>query len=136
MSLQGPAIEFNRVSSAEQLEGNSLEAQQNGNQEYARKHKLKIVRSWSVDESASKELDRKQFDEAVQFVRSEGIKHIIFHKVDRAVRGFRGALLGIEPNNHVKVTGDQVNFTGLRPSRQQASQKVPALRQLHRSQSR
>jgi DNA invertase Pin-like site-specific DNA recombinase len=93
VSLKESAIQFDRVSSAEQLEGQSLEAQANGNQKYAVQHNLTIVKSWSVDESASKEQDRRKFMEAVQYLRDNDVKHFVFHKVDRCVRGFKGAVL-------------------------------------------
>ncbi len=87
------AIVFDRVSSSEQKEGQSLEAQRKGNNEYAKQNKLRIVKAWSVDESASKEEDRKIFFQAVEYLRENNIKHILFDKVDRCCRGFKAAVL-------------------------------------------
>ena len=88
-----PAIQFNRISSDSQDDGFSLEAQEQLGKEYAKKHDLRIVKVWSEVESAYKEQDRKRFFQMVEFVKQEGIKHVIFDKVDRAVRGFRSAVV-------------------------------------------
>jgi site-specific DNA recombinase len=79
------------VSSADQRDGFSLAAQKTLGDEYAKMNRLKVIRHWSVDESASKENDRKHFFEMMEFVRSKQIKDIIFDKVDRACRGFKSA---------------------------------------------
>ena len=87
------AVEFFRVSSDGQRDGYSLEAQKEKAEEYNKQHGLKSMRFWSVTESASKELDRKQFFEMVQFVSDHGIKNVIFDKIDRACRGLRAAVM-------------------------------------------
>jgi site-specific DNA recombinase len=87
------AVEFLRVSSDGQKEGYSLEAQREMAGAYARKSALKCVQSWSVAESASKELDRKKFFEMVRYVSEHGIKNVIFDKIDRACRGLRAAVM-------------------------------------------
>ena len=84
--MKESAIQFNRISSDSQDDGFSLEAQEQLGKENAKKHNLHIVKAWSEVESA-KEQDRKRFFQMVEFVKKEGIKHVIFDKVDRAVRG-------------------------------------------------
>ncbi len=93
MKRNETAVNFDRVSSEEQKKGHSLNAQEAAATEYAKKHNLKIVRSWSVDESASKENDRKHFFAMIEFVKEQGIKNVIFDKVDRACRGFKATVL-------------------------------------------
>lgn len=84
---------FSRVSSEDQRDGFSLDAQLSLAIKYAQEHSLDIKNSWKVDESASKENDRKHFFAMVQYVKDNDIKHVIFDKVDRAVRGFKSATL-------------------------------------------
>lgn len=96
------AVQVNRASSSDQGE-NTLTAQSKKGENYAKDHGLKIVKSWSMFESATKnqEDDRRQFFEMVEFVKGQSIKDVIFDKVDRAVRGFKSAVI-IEDlvNNH------------------------------------
>jgi site-specific DNA recombinase len=87
------AVQFNRISSDGQDDGFSLDAQDKMGREYAKKHKLKVVKVWSEIESAYKEQERKKFFQMVEFVKKNDIKHVIFDKVDRAVRGFRSAVV-------------------------------------------
>ena len=98
------AVQFNRISSDGQDDGFSLDAQDSLGREYAKRHKLKLVRSWSEVESAYKEQSRKRFFQMVEYVKQHGIKNIIFDKVDRAVRGFRSAV----------VVEDLVEYHGVR----------------------
>ncbi len=87
------AVEFFRVSSEGQREGYSLEAQRDKSAEYIKSLGLKCVNSWSVTESASKELDRKKFFEMLEYVSMNGIRNVIFDKIDRACRGLRAAVM-------------------------------------------
>lgn len=87
------AVEFLRVSSDDQKEGFSLDAQKEKADEYGAQHRLNCVKSWSVAESASKEMDRKEFFDMLRYVSENGVKNIIFDKIDRACRGLRGAVL-------------------------------------------
>ena len=98
------AIQFSRVSGDGQEDGFSLEAQEALGKEYAKKSRLRIVKSWSEVESAYKERDRKRFFEMIEYVKKNKIKNVIFDKVDRAVRGFRSAT----------VVEDLVEFYGVR----------------------
>ncbi len=87
------AVRFDRVSSMDQRDGYSLDAQRDNGTLYANKSGLKVVKAWSVDESASKEEDRVEFFDMVQFVKREGVEAVIFDKVDRACRGLKSAVL-------------------------------------------
>ncbi len=89
---QKPAAAFYRISSASQ-DQYSLPAQLKLGQEYADKKGLQVVKKWSEIESASKEADRKHFFEMVEYVKEHEIRDIIFDKVDRAVRGFKSAVI-------------------------------------------
>src|SRR5690606_30319690 len=70
---------------------------------YARENNLKIVKSWSVDESASKEADRKHFFAMIEYIREHGVRHVIFDKVDRACRGLKSAVQIEELINEIGV---------------------------------
>ena len=93
MSERDDAVEFDRVSSKDQGDGQSLDAQRKLGGEYAKKAGLRIVKAWSEIESASKENDRKAFFALVEYVKDRGIKHVVFDEVDRAVRGFKSAVI-------------------------------------------
>ena len=87
------AVIFSRVSSEDQRDGFSLEAQLSLSNKYALEHKLEVKKCWQVHESASKENDRKHFSEMIEYVTSQNIRNVIFDKADRAVRGYKSAQL-------------------------------------------
>ena len=87
------AVEFFRVSSKRQEDGFSLSAQQSLAKRYVNENHFKVIKTWSVSESASKEKDRKHFYEMLEFVRQNQVRDVIFDKVDRACRGYRAAYL-------------------------------------------
>jgi phosphoenolpyruvate carboxylase len=80
-----------RVSDASQERGYSLAAQEEMTDKHAKTNDIAVIKTWRVDESASKERDRKTFFEMIGFVRQNGVKHIIFDKIDRACRGLKSA---------------------------------------------
>jgi len=92
MVIKNSTVNFARVSSADQRDGFSLGAQHILAKQYAKKNGLKIVKSWSVDESASKELDRKHFFAMIDYVKKNDIKEVVFDKIDRACRGLQSAV--------------------------------------------
>lgn len=102
-----PAVAFWRVSTPDQKEF-SLPAQAKAGSEYVERHGLKIVEFWSEAESASKETERKIFFKMVAYVKEHGIKNVIFDKVDRAVRGFKSAVIVEEL---VEAHGVRFHFT-------------------------
>ncbi|MEI7752444.1 MAG: recombinase family protein [Candidatus Omnitrophota bacterium] len=80
------ALLYVRVSSVQQEEGFSLDAQEKLGHDYALRHTLKIVKSWKVSESAWKD-DRVAFNQLVEYAkRHKEIKDIIFDVTDRATR--------------------------------------------------
>lgn len=92
MNTSNKAIIFDRVSSNDQRDGFSLDAQRDLANSYVNDRKLTLVKSWSVDESAATHADRKHFFEMLDFVRSNDIKNVIFDKIDRAVRNLESAV--------------------------------------------
>jgi site-specific DNA recombinase len=93
MSKKISAVIFDRVSSEDQRDGYSLQAQRANSLAYAKKNSFEIVKTWSVDESASKEDDRVEFFEMLEYVKSNKVPAVIFDKVDRACRGMKSATL-------------------------------------------
>lgn len=83
------ALLYVRVSSQDQAEeGFSLESQEKEGEKYASRKGLKIVKKWSVSESA-KVQGRKAFRELIEYAKATpDIKAIIFEKVDRMTRNF------------------------------------------------
>ena len=80
------AVIYARVSSREQQEGNSLEAQVKLCRQYAGKHDFEIVKEFKVAESANYS-DRKAFEEMIIFLKTNDVGNIICEKVDRLLRG-------------------------------------------------
>jgi len=93
MPVCSPTVRFDRVSSVDQRDGFSLASQQTLGEKYAKENNLRVMKSWSVDESASKEDERKHFFEMVEFVKNNKIKDVVFDKVDRACRGLKSAVV-------------------------------------------
>lgn len=85
------AVIFNRVSTKEQSEGYSLEAQEKLNRSYADKYGLEVRKSYSISESASKSTQRKVFQEMMDYVNKNNIPNIISEKVDRFSRRIKEA---------------------------------------------
>jgi DNA invertase Pin-like site-specific DNA recombinase len=76
-----------RVSSREQSEGYSLDAQDRANREWAEHKGHTIVDSIQYVETASKQKERRRFREIVDRVcRDTQFEGVVFHKVDRASR--------------------------------------------------
>lgn len=82
-----------RVSSREQEEtGYSLPSQEKLLTEYSNRKELKIVKVFSVAESASGSKQRKVFTEMMTFVEKHDIKNLIVEKVDRLTRNLKEAV--------------------------------------------
>lgn len=99
------AVSYERISSREQEQGYSLDAQAKERSDYARRHGLEVVRVWSATESA-KDQGRKAFTEMVEFVKaSPDVKVILVEKVDRLSRNFGDAhtILGLVNLNAIEV---------------------------------
>ena len=86
--MKSPCIIVNRVSSAEQKDGYSLDAQSRMGRQYATDNKLEIIHEFTFQESASKMSEQRQFDEVLTFIKAYCIKqkqtlNIIVEKKDR-----------------------------------------------------
>lgn len=87
------AVALRRVSSKEQGEtGYSLPAQEKLLKSYADSQHFKVVKGYSITESASGKKQREIFDNMMAYVKKEGIKIIICEKVDRLTRNFKDAV--------------------------------------------
>jgi len=80
------ALLYIRVSSKDQRDGYSLDAQEKLGQEYAQRKNLSIAKSWKVSESAWRS-ERTAFNLLVEYAkRHDEVKHIIFDVTDRMTR--------------------------------------------------
>jgi DNA invertase Pin-like site-specific DNA recombinase len=79
-----------RVSSREQREGYSIDAQLRFNRERAERSGWRVVREFVVAESAKRGAERTAFNDMVAWVKAnakrEKIKAILSHKLDRVCR--------------------------------------------------
>lgn len=79
-------IIVNRVSSAEQRDGYSLDAQSRHGKEYVQSRGFLVLREFTFQESASKTREKRQFDEVLSFIathRGRTPLHVIVEKKDR-----------------------------------------------------
>ncbi|MCI0333570.1 MAG: recombinase family protein, partial [Planctomycetes bacterium] len=85
-----------RVSSREQREGYSIDAQLRANRERAQANGWHVVREFVVAESAKRGAERLAFNEMFAWVKSnakrEKLKAILSHKLDRVCRNMRDAV--------------------------------------------
>ncbi len=85
-----------RVSSREQREGYSIDAQLRVSQEKAQREGWKVVEEFAVAESARRGAERQAFNEMVAWVRKNAkrlnIQAILSHKLDRICRNIRDAV--------------------------------------------
>lgn len=85
------AILWARVSTKEQAEeGYSLDAQLKLLRDYASRNNLKVIREFTVPESASGKQERKRFLEMLEYLSEhKNIKNLLCEKVDRLTRSIR-----------------------------------------------
>ena len=87
---------WTRVSSREQREGYSIDAQLRVTREKARKQNWNVVREFELDESAKRGAERKIFNQMLQWLiknaKREKIQAILCHKLDRVCRNMRDAV--------------------------------------------
>src|SRR5262245_52630470 len=85
-----------RVSSREQREGYSIDAQLRAVRDKVQKSGWNIVREFAVAESAKRGAERAAFNDMLRWlkanVKRENIKAILSHKLDRACRNLRDAV--------------------------------------------
>ncbi|MEI6022472.1 MAG: recombinase family protein [bacterium] len=87
------SVIYCRVSSKEQEEtGYSLPSQEKLLKEYSNRKDFKIVKVFSVAESASGAKQRKVFAEMMAFIEKHDIKNLIVEKVDRLTRNLKEAV--------------------------------------------
>ncbi len=105
-----------RVSSREQREGYSLDAQLRAMRDKAAKHGWTIVREFVIAESAKRGADRKVFNDMLRWVKKnakcEKIDVIFAHKLDRVCRNMRDAvrLQELEDDHSIKLTFVENDF--------------------------
>ncbi len=105
-----------RVSTKDQEEGYSLEAQEKLLREHCERKSIGVAFVWSFSETASKYEQRKKFQEFVKEVQRTGICHIVAEKVDRVSRsGSRDAVLIDEwlehdANRHVHLVKQSLDI--------------------------
>lgn len=113
-----------RVSTREQEDGYSLEAQERLLREHCDRRGLKVEMIRSFSETASKYEQRKKFLEFVSDVKKAGICHIVAEKVDRVSRsGSRDAVLIDEwieedSSRHVHLVKQSLDIHKYAPSTQ------------------
>ena len=99
-----------RVSSREQREGYSIDAQLRVSHEKAQREGWNVVQEFAVAESARRGADRQAFNEMLTWVRNNAkrkdIKAILSHKLDRVCRNIRDAvrMQEMEDKYGVKLT--------------------------------
>ena len=80
---------FCRVSSKEQEEtGYSLPAQEKFLREYADKQGLVVAKVFAISESAAGKIQRKTFNQMIEYVRKKNICSIVVETTDRLTRNF------------------------------------------------
>src|SRR5690349_6699095 len=83
------AVILARISSKEQKEGHSLDAQVRNLRLYAERKNLKIVKEYTLIESSTKR-NRPEFNEMIYFIKSQKEKMaLIVDTVDRLQRSFK-----------------------------------------------
>ncbi len=90
--MENTAVILNRVSTADQEKGYSLDAQDENNLAYAKRLKLDVVRTFTFSETGSKSSQRKEYKALMAFVKENEIRHLIVEKTDRLTRNFQDAV--------------------------------------------
>ena len=90
------AVIWARVSSREQREGYSIDAQLRATRDKAQREGWTIIREFAVAESAKRGAERLAFNEMYQWVRQNAgkmkIEAVLSHKLDRICRNMRDAV--------------------------------------------
>ncbi len=83
------AIILARISSKEQFDGHSLDAQMRNLEQYAERKELDVIKKLSIIESSTKK-QRPEFDEMITFIKRQKTKiALIVDTVDRLQRSFK-----------------------------------------------
>lgn len=93
-STNNNAVILARVSSkAQAIEGYSIEAQSKLLVEYVKREKLNLVHApFEVAESAKTKEKRIVFQQMMDYIKKNDVKHLVVEKVDRFVRNFHDAV--------------------------------------------
>lgn len=88
MEAQKAGIIYCRVSSKEQVESTSLSSQEKACLEYAKKHSIKILKTYIEEGESAKTANRTEFQKAIKFCGDKKNKsnHFIVYKLDRFTR--------------------------------------------------
>lgn len=110
--MNNNAVIYCRVSSKEQEEtGYSLPAQERLLSEYAQRKDLKILRVFSVAESASGAKQRKIFSEMITYLDKNRIPNLLCEKVDRLSRNLKEAVVVNDWNySNERKNGEGYNY--------------------------
>ncbi len=93
MAAQIESVNLARVSSkGQEEEGYSLDSQVKLLAGYSSSKGLNVKETFKITESASKSVQRKTFQEMMQFIEDNDIKHLVVEKVDRHVRNLHDAV--------------------------------------------
>ncbi|KKW03622.1 MAG: Recombinase [Candidatus Saccharibacteria bacterium GW2011_GWC2_48_9] len=93
ISKQNRAVLLARVSSkTQEEEGYSLNAQESLLQEHAKNKQLRTVKIFKIAETASKQLERKTFQELLTYLNDGNADHLIVEKTDRLTRNLKDAV--------------------------------------------
>lgn len=88
------AITLARVSSIEQQdEGYSLGAQTQFLKRYCDSKELRVIKTFEIAETASKPERRKEFQSVLDYLKQNGLKHLVVEKVDRLTRNAHSAIV-------------------------------------------
>ena len=87
------AVILARVSSrAQEEEGYSLNAQEKLLREYSGNKSLKVIKIFKIAETASKQAERKTFQELLEYLDAGKAHHLVVEKTDRLTRNLRDAV--------------------------------------------
>ena len=110
------AVIWARVSSREQREGYSIDAQLRATRDKAQREGWTIIREFAVAESAKRGAERLAFNEMYQWVRQNAgkmkIEAVLSHKLDRICRNMRDAvrMQELEDTRGVKLVFTENQF--------------------------
>lgn len=80
------AYEYNRYSSHNQDDGNSIEAQQNAIENFAKHHKIKIIKKYVDRAKSGTNTNREQYQQMMKDLEKGRVKLVLIHKFDRMHR--------------------------------------------------
>ena len=94
MMIKMKTVLLCRVSSKEQEEsGYSLPAQEKLLKEYSQKKDFKLMKVFSISESASGKKQREIFDSMMKYTKKHQVKVLVCEKADRLTRNFKDMVI-------------------------------------------